>query len=189
MEQAKRSGISGPLPDSPSCTLITAPAEFLVQAMATFTCTRCGKCCISLGRHIRIERSLSPVQHYVRNAISGEIMMVTIHPDKRALFSEKPGEGWCPFLRRDQDGLFSCTIYENRPAICRDFRCLTMVITGPDGTEAAQVVGKATIITRDTVLEELWNSLKKQVPAGDPGWLLHMQKGLVARGYILEPLT
>jgi len=157
--------------------------------MGTFICTRCGKCCISLGRHIRIERSLSSVQHYVRNAISGEITLVTIHPDRRALFSEEPEEGWCPFLRREPTGLFVCTIYENRPAICRNFRCLNMVITGRDGTEVGQVVGKATITTKDTVLKELWNNLKKQMPVSDAGWLEHMQKGLMIHGYTLEPLT
>lgn len=157
--------------------------------MATFVCTRCGKCCISLGRHIRIERSLSPVQHYVRNALSGEVTMVTIHPDLRALFSEEPGEGWCPFLRKEPGGLFVCTIYENRPPVCRDFRCLTMVITSQDGTEVGQVVGKATITTKDTVLKELWNNLKKQMPVSDPGWLEHMQRELSAHGYDLDLLT
>jgi hypothetical protein len=157
--------------------------------MATFTCTRCGKCCISLGRHIRIERSLSSVQHYVRNAISGEVMIVTIHPDSRDLFSEEPEEGWCPFLRREQDGRFTCTIYENRPAVCRNFRCLTMVISGPDGTEVGQIVGKATITTRDAALKELWNNLKKQFLFGEPGWFEHMHKGLVAHGYTLEAVT
>ena len=157
--------------------------------MATFVCTRCGKCCISLGRHIRIERSLSPIQHYVRNAISGEITLVTIHPDRRALFSEQPEEGWCPFLRKEQDGRFTCTIYENRPAVCRNFRCLTMVITGPDGTEVGQVVGRATITTKDTVLRELWNNLKQQMPVSEPGWLEHMQRGLSTHGYAVEPVT
>lgn len=157
--------------------------------MGTFICTRCGKCCISLGRYIRIERSLSPVQHYVRNAISGEIILVTIHPDHRALFSEKPEEGWCPFLRRDPGGLFVCTIHENRPAICRNFRCLTMVITSQDGTEVGQVVGRATITTKDTILKELWNNLKKQMPVSDPGWLEHMQRGLRMHGYAVEPVT
>jgi len=84
--------------------------------MATFVCTRCGKCCMSLGRHIRIERSLSPVQHYVRDAISGEVTLVSIHPDNRALFSEGALEGGCPFLRKGGDAPFTCTIYEMRPA-------------------------------------------------------------------------
>ncbi|HII76931.1 MAG TPA: YkgJ family cysteine cluster protein [Methanolinea sp.] len=157
--------------------------------MGTFICTRCGKCCISLGRHIRIERSLSSVQHYVRNAISGEVTLVTIHPERRALFSEKPDEGWCPFLRREQDGRFTCTIYENRPAICRNFRCLNMVISSQDGTELGQIVGKATITTKDPVLKELWNNLKKQMPMSDPRWFEYMQKELKMHGYTLEPVT
>ena len=115
--------------------------------------------------------------------------MVTIHPDQRALFSEEPDDEWCPFLRRDSGGLFICTIYEDRPVICRNFRCLTMVITSQEGTEVGQVVGKATITTKDTVLKELWNNLKKQMPVSEPGWLEHMQKELMVHGYTVEPLT
>jgi Fe-S-cluster containining protein len=157
--------------------------------MATFVCTRCGKCCMSLGRHIRIERSASPVQHYCRNALSGELTMVTIHPDRRALFSERPDEGWCPFLRREPGGLFVCTIHENRPPVCRDFRCRTMVITNPEGMEVGHVAGKASLSTGDPVLEALWNDLKKRMPGTGPGWFENVRKELSAHGYDLDLLT
>jgi len=55
--------------------------------MAPFACTRCGKCCISLGRHIRIERSLSPVQYYCRVAVNGELLPVSVQPELRELFA------------------------------------------------------------------------------------------------------
>ena len=150
--------------------------------MALFVCTRCGKCCMSLGRHIRIERSLSPVQHYIRDAISGELMLVSIPPDKRARFSGEALEGGCPFLRKDGDGTFTCTIYDARPRTCREFRCRTMVIRGPDGQEAGCVKGRRTLITTDPVLGSLW----KEVPpdAGDAV----IRRILGRHGYQPEPL-
>jgi Fe-S-cluster containining protein len=157
--------------------------------MATFLCTRCGKCCMSLGRHIRIERSISPVQHYYRNALSGEITLVTIHPDKRALFSERPENGWCPFLRRAPGSLFVCTIYENRPPVCRDFRCRTMIITSPEGTEVGHVTGKASLSTGDPVLEALWNDLKRRMPGTGPAWFEKVRKELMIHGYAIDLLT
>ncbi len=157
--------------------------------MATFVCTRCGKCCMSLGRHIRIERSLSPVQHYIRNAISGEVTNVTIQPERRSLFSEEPDPGWCPFLRKDPGGLFVCTIYGNRPSVCRDFRCRTAVITGPEGTEAGYVSGTASLTTRDPVLEALWTNLKRQIPGTGPDWIRQVQRELADHGYTLELLA
>ncbi len=157
--------------------------------MATFVCTRCGKCCMSLGRHIRIERSLSPVQHYVRNAISNDVTLVTIHPERRELFSMVPDTGWCPFLRKDTGGLFVCTIHENRPSICRDFRCRTMVITGKEGTEVGYVTGTASLTTQDPVLAALWTELRRRIPGSGPAWFREMQSELAIRGYSVELLT
>jgi len=151
--------------------------------MALFTCTRCGKCCMSLGRHIRIERSISPVQHYVRDAISGEVTLVSIHPHNRARFSEEAPEGGCPFLRMDGDATFTCTIYGMRPRTCREFRCRTMVIRGPDGQEAGYVKGRRTLVTTDPVLEALWQEIPPD--AGDA-----VIAGVLGRhGYHAEPLT
>jgi hypothetical protein len=144
---------------------------------------------MSLGRHIWIERSLSPVQHYVRNALSGSITLVTIHPDRRALFSVPPEEGWCTFQRKDQHGFFVCIIYENRPPVCRDFRCRTLVITGRDGREVGHISGRASLTTEDPALEVLWRDLNERIPVSSPGWLDQVRTGLRSQGYSLEPLT
>ena len=133
--------------------------------MAEFICTRCGKCCISLGRHIRIERSLSPIRHYCRVAITGEILPVTIAPEHRELFASGEREnGWCPFLRKTVAGIFTCTIHDSRPGICREFQCRTMVILDREGREAGYVSGKSTLSTSDIRLEELWKGLQGSSP-------------------------
>lgn len=158
--------------------------------MARFTCTRCGKCCISLGRHIRIERSLSAVQHYVRNAVSGDLVPVTVHPDHRVLYSGGEGDAaWCPFLRKDPEGVFVCTVYETRPQICREFRCRTMVITDREGNEAGHISGTASLSSTDPVLVALWNDLL-EAGRGDTGSRMEtLRSGLLRHGYTLEPLS
>lgn len=158
--------------------------------MARFACTRCGKCCISLGRHIRIERSLSAVQHYVRNAISGDLVPVTVHPDHRELYSGGDGDAaWCPFLRKDPEGVAVCTIYETRPQICRDFRCRTMVIYDREGNEAGYVSGTASLSSTDPVLIALWKDLAETAGTDRESRIKALQSGLLRHGYTLESLS
>jgi Fe-S-cluster containining protein len=158
--------------------------------MARFVCTRCGKCCISLGRHIRIERSQSAVQHYIRNAVSGDRVPVTVHPDHRLLYIGEEGDAaWCPFLRKDQAGPFVCTIYETRPQICRDFRCRTMVIYDREGNEAGHISGTTSLSTVDPVLGALWNDLLRTAGEDRDSRIETLRSGLLRHGYTLEPLS
>jgi Fe-S-cluster containining protein len=151
--------------------------------MAEFVCTRCGKCCISLGRHIRIERSLSPIQHYCRMGISGDIVPVTITPEHRELYcTGERDPGWCPFLRKTMPGIFTCTIYDSRPGICREFRCRSMIILDRDGREAGHVTGRSSLSTSDACLEELWKGLKGSSPE-------QIIRELSRHGYRAELLT
>jgi Fe-S-cluster containining protein len=154
--------------------------------MAEFVCTRCGKCCISLGRHIRIERSLSPIQHYCRIAITGEIVPVAIAPEHREIHAAGESEaGWCPFLRRTPDKTFICTIYGSRPAICREFQCRTMVIYDRQGKEAGYVSGKSCLTTSDPLLLRLWNDLLRSGQSSPEQVMQH----LACHGYRAEPLS
>ncbi|MEM2124752.1 MAG: YkgJ family cysteine cluster protein [Methanolinea sp.] len=128
--------------------------------MTAFPCTRCGKCCVSLGRHIEVVRCTSPRSCVARVKVTGEILHVQVVPSLVPLFSrrEPPSweEGWCPFLRREDDR-FTCTIYPFRPRICREFKCVTMRILGPAGREAGRVKGKASLVSDDPVLRSLWS--------------------------------
>jgi uncharacterized protein len=133
--------------------------------MAEFVCTRCGKCCISLGRLISIERRLSPTQYYCRMGIPGEVIPVIIPPEHRELHAVgKTDPGWCPFLRRDLSGIFACTIYGSRPGICREFRCRTTIIHDREGMEVGYVSGRLSLKTSDTALETLWTGLQGSSP-------------------------
>jgi Fe-S-cluster containining protein len=128
--------------------------------MSEFLCNRCGKCCISLGRHIRLERTLSPFSHVVSVPVTREIHPVQVSPESRDLFLSRSApfyeQEWCPFLRRSERGVFTCTIYSSRPGICRSFRCCTLRITGSGGKEAGRVKGRRDLETEDPGLRKIW---------------------------------
>jgi Fe-S-cluster containining protein len=115
---------------------------------------------MSLGRHIRIERSISSAQHYCRVAVTNELLPVAVQPHHRDLFSSgEKDPSWCPFLRKEEEGLFTCTIYATRPRLCREFRCRTMTIYDFEGREAGYVKGRRSLVTEDPVLESAWREI------------------------------
>lgn len=128
--------------------------------MAEFTCTRCGKCCISLGRHIRITKSTSQFSHTLHVKVSGETRPVLVEPGYRDLFLSRSApsyeNGWCPFLRKTGDGIHVCTIYSSRPLICRSFRCCTLRIFDGAGREIGKVKGRRSLSTDNPDLERIW---------------------------------
>jgi Fe-S-cluster containining protein len=138
---------------------------------------------MSLGRHIRIERSISSAHHYCRVAVTGELVPVSVLSKFRDLFSSGERDpSWCPFLRKDDAGLFTCTIHETRPRLCREFRCRTMLIYDRDGREAGYVKGRKSLVTDDPELESAW----QKVPAG--GDDAAIKETLGKNGYRAEPL-
>jgi len=138
---------------------------------------------MSLGRHIRIERSISSAHHYCRVAVTGELVPVSVLSKFRDLFSSGERDpSWCPFLRKDDAGLFTCTIHETRPRLCREFRCRTMLIYDRDGREAGCVKGRRSLVTDDPELESVW----QKVPAG--GDDAAIKETLREHGYRVEPL-
>jgi Fe-S-cluster containining protein len=158
--------------------------------MAEFVCTRCGKCCVSLGRHIKIERSISPIQHYCRIGITGEIIPVIVAPEHREIHAHgERAPGWCPFLRRAPDSTFTCTIHGVRPRICREFRCKTMVIYTTEGREAGSVTGRASLSTEDSRLETLWNELAQSGKPDGPAFFDRIKRELARHGYRAETLS
>lgn len=129
--------------------------------MTAFPCSRCGKCCMSLGRHIRVIKTTSPRSFLISVSVTRETLPVQLVPSLVSLYSQKEPPawetGWCPFLRREAGGLFSCTIYPFRPRICRGFRCMTMRILDRSGHEAGRVKGRSSLVSDDPRLVELWD--------------------------------
>jgi Fe-S-cluster containining protein len=128
---------------------------------------------MSLGRHIRIERSISSVQHYCRVAVTGELLPVAVQPQHRELFSSGERDPtWCPFLRKEGEGLFTCTIHGTRPLLCREFRCRTMLIYDRHGREAGYVKGRRSLVTEDPVLASAWREIPADMAEGPLGDIL-----------------
>lgn len=86
---------------------------------AALACNRCGACCerFWLGGLSPLE--LAPGGYYDGpDNISYDVwlgnLVPTLDDDGRWSYA-------CPFMRRDSDGLATCTIYDRRPTTCRDF--------------------------------------------------------------------
>ncbi|MCU0631958.1 MAG: YkgJ family cysteine cluster protein [Methanolinea sp.] len=159
--------------------------------MAEFPCTRCGKCCISLGRHMVLVKSVSQFSHTLQVRVSGETLPVQVSPRDRDLFlSRTPPAyepGWCPFLRREETGAFVCTIHSSRPRICRTFQCCTMRIFDQEGSEVGMVKGRRSLSTEDPRVRRIWDD--EIVPfstLSEDRFLNHCRSVLAVNGYGCE---
>lgn len=90
-------------------------------------CERCGYCCSYMSDVFGVMEQIDPVTFRIQYLITGVQQVVTIDPDKRALFEgaeiqdKRPLA--CPFLREREDGYVICTVYETRPDLCRVYLC------------------------------------------------------------------
>jgi len=180
------------------------PGGTLPVHMVSFVCDGCGKCCISLGAYIRIERQLAARDYYCRNGITGEVFPVHVQPEFADVIDEEFTSGQreaagspkgCIFMRKNPEGPGTvCAIYPTRPQICREFRCYHMVIFDSRGEIAGRMVGRADIQTSDSVLARIWKDEVKPLPCpasprSDPAWLERVLAILAFHGYRSEPVT
>ena len=85
-----------------------------------FKCDRkCGRCCIetvvllSKKDICRIKKAGYPEKDFMDYENLG--------PYKGKPSLKKSRNGWCVFLKKSKDGIFSCGIYKSRPEICRKY--------------------------------------------------------------------
>jgi uncharacterized protein len=166
--------------------------------MTSFICDRCGKCCISLGQSIIIERQLNDQDYYCRSRIDNAIFLA--HVDKK--YEEEIAEEYaagelaqsstekkpCHFLRKDPSGEGSCcAIYTTRPKVCQDFRCYHMLIRNRKGAVCGRVIGKNTVRTDDAALENLWSGQITSISCEDTAaWTTRVAAILEDHGYHAE---
>jgi hypothetical protein len=167
--------------------------------MAVFTCDRCGKCCVSLGSHIRIERQLSDRDYYCRSNLDSEIVPVQVEPAYRDEIADEfeteelsgslPGMKACPFVRNNREGeKTACAMYATRPRVCRDFCCYHTLIHNPAGIACGRVIGKNTLRTDDAALEKIWNMQVVALPYNDLfAWRHQVARILAVHGYRTDP--
>ena len=166
--------------------------------MAAFECDRCGKCCVSLGPHILIERQLNDRDYYCRCNIDNSIFLAHVDREYCDEIADEfevagnspagPEKKPCVFLRKDRQGDGAlCTIYSTRPKICMDFRCYRMLIYNRAGNLSGRVIGKNTLRSEDTALNNLWNERVAPVPYGDTAaWIAKVTALLAEQSYRAE---
>jgi len=168
--------------------------------MAVFECDRCGRCCVSLGPHIIIERQLNDRDYYCRSVIDNAIFVAHVDPKFREGIADEfetgnalppgPEKKTCRFVRKNPEGEgMVCAIYTSRPKVCRDFRCYWMLIRTREGIICGRVIGKNTLRTEDAALENLWNVQVAVIPYGDPAaWTKNVAGILAEHGYCADPV-
>lgn len=168
--------------------------------MVPFTCDRCGKCCVSLGPSIMIERQLNDRDYYCRSRIDNTLFLAHVEGEFRDEIADEflaagpsldDGEKKpCCFLRKSPSGTgFSCAIYRTRPKVCQDFQCYHMLICNREGAVCGRVIGKNTLRTEDFDLQKIWNNQVISVPCGNkPEWTRQVTAILADHGYRAEPV-
>jgi len=138
--------------------------------MVKFDCNRCGKCCTSFGKLIRIERQVTGPDYFCRDGTTGDLFRVHVLPE----FADEIEEAYmepeqqeprsplqrCVFQKKDNHGLgFACAIYPTRPAICKKFTCYRMLIYHQESGEVrGNVIGSRELRTDDAVLRAIWDN-------------------------------
>ena len=90
--------------------------------MVQFQCNGCGRCCVSFGEFIKVERKVTDSNYFCRYGITNELFNVHVLPDYMDEFAEKfedleengkdgPQQG-CVFMHRKKENPgFTCIIY------------------------------------------------------------------------------
>jgi Fe-S-cluster containining protein len=145
-------------------------------AMVKFECNGCGKCCVSFGEFIKVERQITAHDYFCRYGITNELFQVHVLPEYTDEFADKfeemeengkdtPQKG-CIFLHRNPDGPgFICVIYPDRPTICKEFLCYRMLIHHHQtGELRGRLIGINELKTEDEILAAIWNEKIAHLP-------------------------
>jgi Fe-S-cluster containining protein len=159
--------------------------------MAEFVCTLCGRCCMGMGKYVHILGNIGPSQIICRHGLGNETVYATIEKQYRDEFNETrnpPLPGWCPFLRRREDGeTYACIIYQTRPRFCREFKCARIRILDASGRTAGIVKGRRTLSSREPALTALWDQEIAPLSIDDDSeWQRRARRCLERNGYRVE---
>lgn len=153
--------------------------------MSEFNCSRCGKCCRSLGSHIKVERRVTQQDLYCRCMITGDLFSAHVRRDlldRQRTRDHELHRGECPFLLSDGESGYICSIYETRPKICRSFVCYTMLIYDGD-REVGKVKGRRSLESTDLHLAALWEEIRKLAHGNETAWRREALGMLERNGY------
>lgn len=149
----------------------------------------CGKCCMGMGRYVKITGMIGQNRYAVQHTMSGEFCYATVEPRFRNEIKKGEDMGWCPFLCEvEEDGCrkYYCAIYDTAPKFCKDFQCCRARILDANGTEKGEIKGRRTLVTEDENLKEIWDSNKEVNDITDEAkWAEMMGEILKNKGYSL----
>lgn len=99
------------------------PGVYVSTGMESFSCQRCGHCCLTLSFHAECtEEDLDRWRLAGRDDILGWVGGGGKEP---GMLWVRPGTGLlteqCPWIFQEPDGLYTCTIHDLKPGLCRDF--------------------------------------------------------------------
>jgi hypothetical protein len=155
--------------------------------LVTFTCSRCGKCCLNFGPYLRIERELEEGRYYCHCSLSGEYFFARLGGPEGEV-PEKPSISEslhsCPFLRLENPGTYRCAIYATRPNFCRNYRCSVMDILDVRGKRRGRVGGRRSLMSSDPDLLTLWQKeIQSLSIESDMAWREHVTAILEGNDY------
>ena len=151
------------------------------EAMASpFRCTDCGRCCASLGRSISIERRVTGRHYDCREAVRREPFRADVSEEHRLAV---PSSAGCPFLVWPSPEQSACACHATRPRLCREYRCASMRIFDPDGSERGHVGGRRSLLTDDPALRAVWDAGEGEE---DAAWRERIGAAYAGAGYRVE---
>ncbi|HXX55511.1 MAG TPA: YkgJ family cysteine cluster protein [Methanoregula sp.] len=154
----------------------------------SFSCRQCGDCCSTMGEIIRIREQTGPDEFRIWFSVTGEDRVVILDPDKQDLFrSQRTGSPSlaCPFLRRNPEGLFACTVHRSRPDLCRQYACFRILVLDSTGRKLGRVMDSTRyFVSDDPRLNTLWKTMVEPAAIHDEYlWEEHVGRVLTGAGY------
>ena len=157
-----------------------------------FECSQCGECCSHLGLVHIIQEDYGDYRFLINNQYTGEKTVVTVDPDKVALFCDKSifqeHPETCPFFRYDPlPGKGYCTVHLTRPEICRDYGCWRMLILDAGGKRAGRIMCQRFLASEDERLTRLFEEqINTLTGISDAAWDERVIHVLVGAGYTVQ---
>ncbi|WOF15781.1 hypothetical protein F1737_03265 [Methanoplanus sp. FWC-SCC4] len=139
--------------------------------MAEFLCTLCGRCCMGMGRYVKITGQMGSGKYAARHEISKETFYATVdrkHRNSFDPFDRSTPVEWCPFLiDADEEGNYYCAVHDSIPGFCRNFKCCSYRIFDRDKNSVGRVKGSFNLISDDNDLKSIWESEIKSLSCND----------------------
>ena len=157
-----------------------------------FECVQCGECCTRLGHVHSIKEEYGNYRFLVNNRYTNEDTLVTVDPDKKALFDDtgifEKHPYACPFFRhRPGSELACCSVHFTRPEICREYQCWRLLVLNPSGRRVGKIPHMRTLVSDDPLLNRIWDDcIEPQNEPDDRRWEDAMITTLAKAGYTVR---